>query len=534
MRRIWRGQAGARPTLLLGAAMAVLGAGALLVGSSLPAADHAEFSRGVAPIDAGAHDPRDIRAHNSPSLVRNPRDATNLVVSNRVDSPAFSCALHVSLDGGVSWRETAVPIPAGEEDKCYAPDVAFGADGTLYVSYVTLQGAGNVPNAGWVVSSNDQGRSLSTPVKALGPRSFQVRVLADATTPGLLYLSWLQAGGVATLGFSGTSNAVNVARSIDGGVTWEPPTRVDSSSRSRPLAPSMALGPQGALYIAYLDLGDDALDYSGAHAGRGGDPYPGLWTMIVARSTDLGRNWHEAVVDDRLVPAERLVALIPPFPSLAADPKRGSVHVAFTDGRAGDPDVWLGTSEDGGVTWAPPQRVNDTPPTDGTSQYLPKLAISAGGRLDVVYYDRRADPDNVANEVSLQSSSDGGRTFTSRTPLSDRAFDSRIGFGSERGLPDLGSRLGLVSSDDEAVAIWTDTRGGTEASNKQDLAVVAVRFPGTGALARSAPLLWAGGAALVVAGLGFAAVGFARRRLPPPLDATSRQHTPTTPASGLR
>lgn len=519
--------------MVLGAAVAVLGTGALLVGLSAPSPGDVEISRAVAPIDAGARDPRDIRAHNSPSLVRNPRDEANLVVSNRIDTPAFSCALHVSLDGGVSWSETAVPIPAGEEDKCYAPDVAFGADGTLYASYVTLQGVGNVPNAGWVVSSTDQGRSLSTPVKALGPRSFQVRVLADATTPGLLYLSWLQAGGVATLGFSGTSNAVNVARSIDGGLTWEQPTRVDSSSRSRPLAPSMALGPKGALYVAYLDLGDDVLDYSGAHAGSGGDPYPGPWTMIVARSTDQGRSWQEAVVDDRMVPAERLLAFIPPFPSLAVDPKRGSVHVAFTDGRAGDPDVWLWTSKDGGDTWAPPRRVNDTPEADGTSQYLPEVAVSAGGRLDVVYYDRRADPENVTNEVSLQSSSDGGRTFTPRIPLSDRPFDSRIGFGSERGLPDLGSRLGLVASKASAVVVWTDTRGGTQASNKQDLAVVPVRFPGTGVLARSAPFLRAGGMVLAVAGL--AAAVFAGRRLRPrPVGPTSQDHTPTIPAAGAR
>ena len=77
--------------------------------------------------------------------------------------------------------------------------------------------------------------------------------------------------------------------------------------------------------------------------------------------------------------------------------------------------------------------------------------------------------------------------------LSDRTFSSLIGFGSERDLPDLGSRLGLVSFDDRAHAVWTDTRGGTPASNKQDLAHAVVR-PSQGSGWRT-PLLVAGGLA---------------------------------------
>lgn len=96
----------------------------------------------------------------------------------------------------------------------------------------------------------------------------------------------------------------------------------------------------------------------------------------------------------------------------------------------------------------------------------------------MVYYDRRDDPDNVMNEVSLQSSRDGGAAFTDRLVVSDEPFDSRVGFGAFRDMADLGSRLGLVSTGDRALAVWTDTRAGTEVSGKQDLSQAIVAFTG--------------------------------------------------------
>jgi hypothetical protein len=157
--------------------------------------------------------------------------------------------------------------------------------------------------------------------------------------------------------------------------------------------------------------------------------------------------------------------------------------------------------------------VNDTPRRDKTAQYLPKLSVAPDGRLDVLYYDRRADRTNVLNEVSLQSSFDAGKTFLPRVQLSDRAFSSRIGFGLERGMPDLGSRLGLISTDSRAYGVWTDTRGGSVRTAKQDLARGIVAFndpPRLSSGAKAALLI--GGIALVLAGIAVVALPLARRR----------------------
>lgn len=493
-----------------------LGAGALILSSSL-GQDRPRVLGANAAVAAGAEDPRNIGANNSPTVVANPRNADNLVLVNRVDTPRFSCALHASFDGGATWTPAKVPFPEGEElpERCFAPDAAFSADGTLHVSFVTLAGNGNVPNAAWVASSPDGGRILGTPVRVTGRHAFQVRLAADGSNAGRLYVSWLQVGAVSVLGFGQAGNPVVVSRSDDDGRTWSPPVVVSDRVRARVLAPSVAVGSGGRVHALYLDIGDDRLDYHGAHEGRGGPAYPGLWSLVAARSEDGGETWTETVVDDGLVPAERFVALFPPAPSLAVDEER--VYVAFHDARDGSADVWLWASSDAGRTFGGPRRVNDTPAPDDSWQYLPMVAVAPEGRIDVVYYDRRADLDGVMNEVSLQSSHDGGRTFGARVPVSDRAFDSRIGFGSERGLPNLGSRLGVVATDRSSLVIWADTRVGSEASNKQVLAKAVVVHASEPPLpAEPVRLMGLGVMVLGLLGIAWSAsASFTRRRADP-------------------
>jgi len=494
---------------LAGLALVAVGAGTLLLGSSIDGSNRVRVEAAGGPVAAGARDPRDIRANNSPNLVRNGRDPRQLAVANRVDTPRYGCALHLSSDSGATWTESQVAVPAGDTGACFAPDVAFDAGGRLHLSFVTLGTMANSPQALWLTSSDDGGRTFGSATKVSGRYAFQPDLEADPDVPGRLYLAWLQAGELGLRSFATLANPVNVARSDDGGTTWGKPVRVSPPARARAVAPSLAVRQGGGLFLAYLELGDDVLDFGGAHEGRGGDPYAGRWQLVVARSTDGGRTWTETVAEAALVPAERIVVFTPPVPALAV--RGNQVHVAVADARAGDPDVWLWSSTDSGSTWGAPRRVNDNPVGDGTTQNLPVLAVADSGRLDAVYYDRRADPGNERNEVSLQSSPGGKARFTPRQVLSGRSFDSRIGFGSENGLPDLGSRLGLASTRTEAVAVWTDTRAGTQASNKQDLARAMVVVTGPGLRAGWRRPLQVTGLAVALGGAAVA-VGALRRR----------------------
>ncbi len=234
---------------------------------------------------------------------------------------------------------------------------------------------------------------------------------------------------------------------------------------------------------------------------------------MLTRSLDGGSTWGESVVDRQLRPIHRFVVFFPPSPSVAVD-SRGRIYVAFHDNRRGDPDVWLWSLAIGdSARWEGPTRVNDTNERDGTWQYLPKLSVAPNGRLDVVYYDRRADRRNVMNQVSLQSSSDRGKTFTPALPLASRPFDSRIGFGAKEGLPDLGSRLGLISDDRWALGLWTDTRSGTPATQKQDLAAAAAAVTEPNRISKPVESrLRYGGLGLALAGLALLALWVTGRR----------------------
>ncbi len=509
---------------LLGISLLLAGVGSVVLSGSYERSRESRIVGSDAPVNVGATKPEDIGAHNSPTLVRNPLRPANLAVSSRIDTPFFSCALHVSSDEGKSWTQASIPAPKGEEAKCYAPDVAFSADGTLYLSFVTLKGRGNVPNAAWISTSDDGGKTLSRPVKVLGPLAFQVRLAADPANPDRLYMTWLQGRDVASLQFAEPGNPIRAIRSDDAGDSWSRPATVSSSARERVITPSPVVGPNGTLYVLYVDIGEDTLDYAAGHGGKGGPPYDGTFELVLARSLNRARTWEESVVDERVRPISRFIVFFPPFPSVAVD-RDGRVYAAFHDMRLGDPDVRLWSLDPGESDWEGPTRVNDNEEHDGTSQYMPKLSVAPDGRLDVLYYDRRADRGrNIMNEVSLQSSFDGGNSFGPSLRLSSRAFDSRIGFGAKEGLPDLGSRLGLLSDDRRALGVWTDTRAGTTATQKQDIARASVAFTSSAELSQTdEQRLRYGGLGLGAAGLALLGLwARARAAVPDPGGRRSR------------
>lgn len=467
------GRRGPLGPLLFGGGLCVLAAVALLLSGSGSRHASIRLVGTDATVNPSAHIPGNIDALNSPSLVQNPANSANLAVSSRIDTPFFSCALDVTFNSGATWSQTAIPAPKGEQAKCFAPDLAFARDGTLYLSFVTLAGAGNSPHALWVATSKDGGRTLSTPVRVHGPLTFQARLAADPRDAHRVYLTWLQGLGTGTLKFTGPGNPILASRSDDGGATWSAPVQVNAATFTHAITPVPVVAHDGTLYVLYVDVGNDVLDYEGAHNGHGGPPYPGYYTLVLGRSQDGGAHWQQSIVDSHVRPMARYIVFLAPSPSLAIDGS-GRIYVADTDIRLGDPDVWLWTLAPGSRSWAGPKRVNDTRPHDGTAQYLPKIAVAPDGRLDVLYYDRRADPQNVENETSFQSSFDHGQSFTPSIRLSSRPSDSRIGFAAREGLPDLGSRLALVSDNRAALGVWTDTRDGTPQTQKQDLAEAAV------------------------------------------------------------
>ncbi|MGI8624172.1 MAG: sialidase family protein [Solirubrobacteraceae bacterium] len=478
-------------------ALALTCAAAALLAFLLTAGGHdVEVSRNRLVNAAGA-----IDAHNSPSLARDPRTPERVVATYRVDRPGFSAALDWTADGGKTWKGTALPLPRGL-DRPYAPDAAFGPDGTLYVTYVNLQGPGNVPDHLWMARSADGGRTLSAPVRIAGKLAFQARVVVDPRNT--VHVTWLQGDEVGLLALVGAPSPVVASRSTDGGRRFSPPVAVSSPRRALVGAASPVIDADGQLVVLYEDFKDDRRDFENLE----GPPWERPFGLVVTRPVGQGQFAEGVELEKGVVPTRRFLAFLPEFPSLAAG-RGDTLYVAWADGRNGDEDVFLRRSDDDGRTWTPAARVNDNPKGDGTSQYLPQVAVAPDGRVDVLYLDRRRDKKDVMTDATLASSFDDGGSFRS-TRLSSRSFDSRAGPSASARLPvDFGSRLGLAGADGPSLAAWTDTRLGSVDTGRQDVfsAVYSPSGAPVGGVARGALV-----GVLVLVAMAFAGLAVRERR----------------------
>jgi putative metal-binding protein len=90
----------------------------------------------------------------------------------------------------------------------------------------------------------------------------------------------------------------------------------------------------------------------------------------------------------------------------------GALHVVWADMMAGDADIWMASSPDGGITWpTPPVRVNQDPVGIGIDQWSPAISVDdVTGMITVTYYDSRRGP-TFAIETWASVSVDCGMTW---------------------------------------------------------------------------------------------------------------------------
>ena len=483
---------------------AVLGAGMLLTSNRTTTIHANVIVEGTTKIDA----------INSPTILHNPKKANNLVVTYRVDRPYYSALLQHSEDNGKTWATTELPLPNGTTPcsatvagkPCpFAPDAAFDRNGKLFVLYTNLIGNGNGPQGLWVSTSTDGGKTLQDPVKIAGGSGptlngeiFQAR-LAIANS-GTIHVTWLQGGETGNLSLLGV-NPIVAVHSDDGGKTWSQPNVISDPGRDRVGVATPVVDGKGDVTVLYEDFKGDRRDFEYLDGPVFEDPF----ALVITRSTDGGKTWTRGTeLESGVVPSKRFLVYLPEFPTIAATPQ-GTIYVSWMDGRNGDEDVFLKKSSDGGKTWTAPVRVNDNPLKDGTSQYLPKVAVNSSGRVDVLFYDRRRDKQNVMNDVELATSTDGGKTFTNRR-VSSESFSSDVGPSvSTLHGTDFGTKLSLDDWDDHLVAAWTDTREGSPADGQQDIGMTRI------SLAQSTPFFGQWPVILVLFVIGAAALVLAMR-----------------------
>jgi hypothetical protein len=417
-------------------------------------------------------------ARNSPSVVVSPTDPRSVVVAGRVDRPEFAGAVSVSRDGGQTWSDTGLALPPGQT-RPFEPQLAFDGQGTLYALFSTLEGPGIMPNGLWLETSRDGGATFSLPVRVADRFTYQARLVVDQASAGV-HVTWLQAdqrSSKATGGGLGPPpNPVVMASSRDGGATFPQRAQVSDPRRRRVGAASPVIAPSGDLFVLYQDYGGDVADFEGLP----GEIHEGAFSLVMSRSTNGGVTFSDTgVVESTVVASERFLVFLPKFASLAIDPRGGTLYVAWSDIRNGDADVFVRRSDDRGKTWSGPVRVDNAEDSPRQQQYLPKLAVAPGGRVDVLFLDRDDRDEQLRTTAVLSSSFDKSGTWDAVT-VSDQPFDARVGprnVSTDAGarLGETGTNLGLVSTDAAAYAVWADSRRGSLGTERQDLFFAQVR-----------------------------------------------------------
>ncbi len=251
------------------------------------------------------------------------------------------------------------------------------------------------------------------------------------------------------MSYVNSNNQGRLTYSDDGGVTWSSPLTVAEGTHVNGFYP--LAGIDGEVYVSWI--------------APFGQPNA---SVFVRYSSDGGRVWDGPAVEvDRLGPetGERPQCfnrgLNPNNPAMAIDrsegPYRGRIYYTWTNGAPDDFDAYVSYSDDKGVTWSFPRRINDNENT--SEQFWPQVSVGPAGRVSAAWLDRRhATDDNGLCDCYVSQSIDGGSTWGPNRRVSDVSV-TWCGVPANAA-PNFGDYNELVSDDRSLFITWSDARGG--------------------------------------------------------------------------
>jgi hypothetical protein len=221
---------------------------------------------------------------------------------------------------------------------------------------------------------------------------------------GYLYEAWIGCGGI---GFG---------RSIDGGFSFDTALTVPGSGIASTWDPSIALSPNGTVYVGYMrndGSGDaPAVAWSFDHGASFGGWAPAFGASLGEFSD---RDYLAVAPNGTLF----LTWDYSPFPSYDVIGCPPGASCYFT---AGDFNIVLATSTDGGVTWSSPRPVNPEYPWGGAPSG--PILVEPNGAVDILFEDYNVTPTHVltVGRNYFTQSVDGGVTFSAPVPVSNLTF----------------------------------------------------------------------------------------------------------------
>ena len=382
----------------------------------------------------------------TPGYFTEPGIAVNLTNPQQVVA-VFQDNAHAaySWDAGRTWQPAE-----GVDPKNYRisgdVSVAFDNRGHAIICYIAFDKLGTfnywahgaTRNGVFVRRSLDGGKSWeadhipvaeqpSSPGIPFEDKPYVVADKSKSKYAGNLYIGWTR--------WRIADSQMVLSRSTDDGKTWSQPIEIDAhpglprDDNGAAEGFDGVVGPDGKLYAIWSQ--DNAIMLTSSRDG--GKTFSHARAII-----------HTAPIMFAIQTLERANG----FPQIAIDPKSSRLYVTWSDYRNGDLDVFIASSDKGGKHWAAPVRVNNDPIHDGAEQFFQWLAVDpTDGSIDVLFYDRRGDPQNRKQIVVLARSTDGARSF-SNYAWTDNPFEaSGVFFGDYNGLAAYGGRV---------YGIWTE------------------------------------------------------------------------------
>ncbi|NLH50492.1 MAG: exo-alpha-sialidase [Myxococcales bacterium] len=326
--------------------------------------------------------------------------------------------LAVSENGGLSFEPSVMPDEPAPFDQI-APDLAVAPGGDLYLVWADWRNEADYDL--YLAVSEDHGASFAAP--RLAPAAVsgtQVEPSIAVGDDGTIYLAWAD-NRRSTAEDSGIRWDVRAAVSRDGGLTFADETTLNPADDVFALFPEIAATTDGAVAV-WFDLSRR------------------IWARV---SRDGGVTWDEPIRLDldegaradfpRVAAAGDRIAVV--WNDAAESAAGQDPSLVYSSGRCND--VYLALSEDGGLTWSTATRVNSELQLN---QQYPTAAFD-GTALLVAWSDDRSVGDYTIQGVVATSPWDW--------PAADTQWDDYAGV-TLRDRPDLAGRA----------LVWQDARSG--------------------------------------------------------------------------
>lgn len=391
-----------------------------------------------------------------PYLAINPTNNQNLVAAwmgLKLSGGQFKVGIQTraSLDGGNTWSSIK-PMPHfGTGFGSADVSMAFDKNGLLYICYIDYRQS---PDSGgiYVARSADGGLNWDTPSKAFDINDVPVKRPIDRP--------WLLVDNSNTSNFGTlyitTKPAPWIAPpnrnyykvSSDSGHTWTAIANVDGGTH---LVGNAIAAPMAA--PATTLNGKFCALYPSYVSSQ--NPLP---VYYLASSSDKGQSFSYTNVY-AAVPVGTDTNLKNGYLLLANPADSQQMVFVVPLAQSGDADATVLHSNDGGQTWSSPVRVNDDATGNGKMQDMVWAAYNKQGKLAVTWRDRRNASStgfwNTGYDFYYALSADNGQTFSANQKLSSQfiAFDSIV---AENG----NDFMSCAYEADTLYTVWGDTRSG--------------------------------------------------------------------------